>query len=64
MAKEQYENIVKYIMGNIGNSILEKISKFVYKELDGLFVIEVYVKEGMKAKNLDKIFTTIQDYTK
>lgn len=64
MSKEQYENIIKHTRENLGESILEKITKFEYSELDGYFVIEVYVKEGMQAKNLGEILTTIEDYAR
>ena len=44
--------------------LLDKISEFKYKEVDGYYVIEVYVKANVKAKEMGEILTNIEDYAK
>lgn len=43
---------------------MDKISEFKYKELDGYYVIEVYVKNNIKEKEMGDILTNIEDYSK
>ncbi|MGL5417823.1 MAG: hypothetical protein ACRDAU_19295 [Clostridium sp.] len=64
MSREQYDDIIKHARESLEQSILEKITKFEYNEIDGYYVIQVYVKEGMKARNLGEILTNIEDYAK
>ncbi|HCW53705.1 MAG TPA: hypothetical protein DG753_08215 [Clostridium sp.] len=59
MSKEQYNKII-----NNAKNTLDKISQFKYKELDGYYVIEVYVKNNIKAKEMGDILTNIEEYAK
>lgn len=64
MIKEQYNKIINNTKSTLDKNILDKISEFRYKELDGYYVIEVYVKENVKAKEMGMILTNIEDYAK
>jgi len=64
VSKEQYNKIINNTKSNLDKNILEKISDFKYKEVDGYYVIEVYVKENIKAKEMVIILTNIEDYAK
>lgn len=64
MSKEQYNKIINNAKVTLDKSILEKISEFKYKELDGYYVIEVYVKSNIKAKEMGEILTNIEEYAK
>ena len=44
MSKEQYNKIIDNAKNTLDINIVDKISQFKYKELDGYYVIEVYVK--------------------
>nr|WP_275299569.1 hypothetical protein [Clostridium sp. YIM B02506] len=44
--------------------IIDKISNFEYKELDGYYIIQVYVKNEIKAKEIGEILTNIESYAK
>ncbi|MBU3090370.1 hypothetical protein KPL42_18035 [Clostridium gasigenes] len=59
MSKEQYNKIISNAKDTLCESILEKISEFKYKELDGYYVIQVYVKSEIKAKEMGEILTNI-----
>ncbi len=60
MGIEQYDKIINNTKITLDKSILEKITEFKYKELDGYYVIEVYVKSNIKAKEMGKILTNIE----
>lgn len=64
MSKEQYIRIINNTKDTLDKSILDKISEFKYNELDGYYVIQVYVKENIKAKEMGEILTNIEDYAK
>ncbi|WP_394903582.1 hypothetical protein [Clostridium butyricum] len=64
MSKEQYDDIIKHAKESLEKNILDKITKFRYSEIDDYFVIQVYVKEGMKARNLGEILSNIEDYAR
>lgn len=64
MSKEQYNKIIRSTKSTLDKTILEKISEFKYKELDGYYVIQVYVKSNIKAKEIGEILTNIEDYAK
>ncbi|MPQ44989.1 hypothetical protein [Clostridium tarantellae] len=64
MSKEQYDDIIKHTKASLEKNILDKITKFRYSEIDDYFVIQVYVKEGMKARKLGEILTNIEDYAR
>lgn len=64
MSKEQYDDIIKHTKISLEKNILDKITKFRYSEIDDYFVIQVYVKEGMKARELGEILTNIEDYAR
>ena len=61
MSKEQYNKIISNVQDTLDKMILDKISEFKYKEVDGYYVIEVYVKANVKAKEMG---TNIEDYAK
>lgn len=64
MSKEQYTKIINNTKSTLDKNILDKISDFKYKELDGYYVIQVYIKENIKAKEMGIILTNIEDYAK
>lgn len=64
MGREQYNKIINNAKTTLDKSILEKITEFKYKELDGYYVIEVYVKANIKAKEMGEILTNIEEYAK
>ncbi|MGL4449984.1 MAG: hypothetical protein ACRCWM_09850 [Sarcina sp.] len=64
MSQEQYNMIINYAKKNLSNEILGKITEFKYNEVDGYYVIQVYVKENIKAKEMGEILTEIEDYAK
>lgn len=64
MGREQYNKIINNAKTTLDKSILEKITEFKYKELDGYYVIEVYVKVNIKAKEMGEILTNIEEYAK
>jgi hypothetical protein len=64
LSKDQYNKIINNAKATLDKSILEKISEFKYKELDGYYVIEVYVKSHIKAKEMGGILTNIEEYAK
>lgn len=64
MSKEQYNKIISNVQDTLDKMILDKISEFKYKEVDGYYVIEVYVKANIKAKEMGEILTNIEDYAK
>lgn len=64
MSKEQYNKIISNVQETLDKNILDKISEFKYKEVDGYYVIEVYVKSNVKAKEMGEILTNIEDYAK
>ena len=64
MGREQYNKIINNTKNTLDKSILEKITEFKYKELDGYYVIEVYIKSNVKAKEMGEIITNIEEYSK
>ena len=60
MSKELYNKIINHTKETLDKSILDIITKFGYKEVDGYYIINVYVKEETKAKQLGKILTSIE----
>lgn len=64
MSKEQYNRIINNTKDTLDKSILDKISQFKYNELDGYYVIQVYVKESIKAKEMREILTNVEDYAR
>lgn len=64
MSKELYNKIINHTKETLDKSILDIITKFGYKEVDGYYIINVYVKEETKAKQLGKILTSIESYAK
>ena len=45
-------------------NILDKISEFNYKDVDRYYLIQVYVKETIKAKEMGIILTNLEGYVK
>lgn len=64
MSKEQYNKIINNAKDTLAKDILEKITEFKYKEIDGYYVIQVYIKDNTKAKEMGEILTNIEDYAK
>ncbi len=64
MGREQYNKIINNAKTTLDKCILEKITEFKYKELDGYYVIEVYVKANIKAKEMGEILTNIEECAK
>lgn len=64
MSIEQYNKIISNAKVTLDKSILEKITEFKYNEVDGYYIIQVYVKQNIKAKEMGDILTNIEDYAK
>lgn len=64
MSKEQFSKIISNARDTLDKSILENISDFRYKELDGYYVIEVYVKADIKAKEMGEIVINVEEFAK
>lgn len=64
MSEDQYNQIISNTKSTLDKIILDKISEFKYKELDGYYVIQVYVKNNIKAKEMGEILTNIEEYAK
>lgn len=64
MSKEQYNKIISNAKETLDKRIIDKISDFEYKELDGYYIIQVYVKNEIKAKEIGEILTNIESYAK
>ena len=64
MSKEQYNKIIDNAKNTLDINIVDKISQFKYKELDGYYVIELYVKNNIKANEMWDILTNIEEYAK
>lgn len=64
MSKEQYNKIINNAKITLEKGILEKISEFKYKEVDGYYVIEVYAKSNIKIKEIWYILTNMKKYAK
>lgn len=64
MGVEQYNNIINNTRKTLNEEIQNKISNFEYKELDGYYVIDVYVKENIKAKEMGEVLANIEEYSK
>ena len=64
MGKEQYNKIINNVEMTLDKNILDKITEFRFKEVDGYYVIQVYVKSDIKAKEMGEILTNIEDYAK
>lgn len=64
MSKELYNKIVNNAKRTLDRNILDKISEFNYKDMDGYYVIQVYVKETIKAKEMGIILTNLEEYAK
>lgn len=62
MTLEQYTKIINNTKSTLNKEILEKISDFRYKEVDGYYVIEVYVKSNIKAKEIGEVLSNIEGY--
>lgn len=59
MSEDQYNQIISNTKSTLDKTILDKISEFKYKELDGY-----YVKNNIKAKEMGEILTNIEEYAK
>jgi len=64
VSKEQYNKIISNAKETLDKRIIDKISDFEYKELDGYYIIQVYVKNEIKAKEIGEILTNIESYAK
>lgn len=64
MSNEQYNKIISNTKNILCESILEKISSFKYRDIDDYYVIQVYVKSEIKAKEMGEILTNIEEYSK
>lgn len=64
LSKEIYEKIINNAKLTLTKDILDKISEFKYNEVDGYYVIQVYVKQNIKAKEMGEILTNLEDYAK
>lgn len=64
MSQEQYNKIIQNLKNTIDKDIIDKISDFKYAEMDNYYVIQVYIKESMKVKEMGEILTNMEDFSK
>ena len=64
MNEEQYNKIIDNVKSILDINIVDKISQFRYKKVDGYYVIEVYVKNNIKAREIGDILINIEGYAK
>lgn len=64
MSKEQYNRIIQNLKNTIDKDIIDKISDFKYAEMDNYYVIQVYIKESMKVKEMGEVLTNMEDFAK
>ena len=55
MSQEQYNRIIQNLKNTVDKDIIDKISDFKYAEMDNYYVIQVYIKESMKVKEMGEI---------
>ena len=64
MSQEQYNRIIQNLKSTIDKDIIDKISDFKYAEMDNYYVIQVYIKESMKVKEMGEVLTNMEDFAK
>ena len=64
MSQEQYNKIIQNLKNTIDKDIIDKISDFKYSEMDNYYVIQVYIKESMKVKEMGEVLTNMEDFAK
>ena len=64
MSQEQYNRIIQNLKNTIDKDIIDKISDFKYAEMDNYYVIQVYIKESMKVKEMGAVLTNMEDFAK
>lgn len=64
MSQEQYNRIIQNLKNTIDKDIIDKISDFKYAEMDNYYVIQVYIKESMKVKEMGEVLTNMEDFAK
>ncbi|WP_297518171.1 hypothetical protein [uncultured Clostridium sp.] len=52
MGEEDYNRIINYAKNTFKKELLEKITKFKYKDLDGYQVIEAYIRGDYERVNI------------
>lgn len=64
MSQEQYNRIIQNLKNTIDKDIIDKISDFKYAEMDNYYVIQVYIKESMKVKEMGEVLTNMEDFAR
>lgn len=64
MSQEQYNRIIQNLKNTIDKDIIDKISNFKYAEMDNYYVIQVYIKESMKVKEMGEVLTNMEEFAK
>ncbi|WP_343342688.1 hypothetical protein [Terrisporobacter petrolearius] len=64
MSQEQYNRIIQNLKNTIDKEIIDKISNFKYAEMDNYYVIQVYIKESMKVKEMGEVLTNMEEFAK
>ena len=64
MSQEQYNRIIQNLKNTIDKDIIDKIGDFKYAEMDNYYVIQVYIKESMKVKEMGEVLTNMEDFAK
>lgn len=64
MSQEQYNRIIQNLKNTVDKDIIDKISDFKYAEMDNYYVIQVYIKESMKVKEMGEVLTNMEDFAK
>lgn len=64
MSEEQYNRVIQNLKNTIDKDIIDKISNFKYAEMDNYYVIQVYIKESMKVKEMGEVLTNMEEFAK
>ena len=64
MSQEQYNRIIQNLKNTVEKDIIDKISDFKYAEMDNYYVIQVYIKESMKVKEMGEVLTNMEDFAR
>ncbi len=64
MSQEQYNRIIQNLKNTVDKDIIDKISDFKYAEMDNYYVIQVYIKESMKVKEMGEVLTNMEDFAR
>lgn len=64
MSQDQYNDIIRNLKNTIDEETVNKITDFKYVEMYNYYVIQVYIKESMRVKEMGEILTNMEDFSK